>query len=63
MKKDNFIYLLVALVIFLVVLPVSNDLQLISSEISRPVAYTCLLAIGVWSLRDSISTLAERRWF
>ena len=56
MKKDNFIYLLVALVIFLVVLPVSNDLQLISYEVSRPIAYTCLLAIGVWSLRDSTRT-------
>ena len=56
MKRDNFIYLLVALVIFLVVLPVSNDLQLISYEASRPMAYTCLLAIGVWSLRDSTMT-------
>jgi voltage-gated potassium channel len=56
MKQDNFIYLLVALIIFLVVLPVSYDLQLISHEVSRPIAYTCLLAIGVWSMRDSIKT-------
>jgi hypothetical protein len=54
MRKDNFTYLLVALTIFLVVLPISNDLQLIPDNVARPIAYTCLLAIGVWSLRDSI---------
>ena len=47
-------YLLVALIIFLVALPISIDLQLIPDDIGRPIAYTCLLAIGVWSLRDSI---------
>ena len=54
MRKDNFVYLLVALIIFLVALPVSLDLQLIPDDIARPIAYTCLLAIGVWSLRHSI---------
>ena len=56
MRQDNFLYLLVALIIFLVALPISIDLQLIPAEIARPISYTCLLAIGVWSLRDSIRT-------
>ena len=53
MRKDNFIYLLLALIIFLVLLPILNDLQLVSEAVSRLIGFTCLLAIGVWSLRDS----------
>lgn len=56
MKKDNFLYLLIALVIFLVALPVLDDMQLVPKSIARPVSFICLLAIGVWSLRDSVMT-------
>jgi len=56
MRKDNFVYLLFALLVFLVALPVLDDLAIISPAITRPVAFTCLLAIGVWSLRDSVLT-------
>ena len=54
MRKDNFIYLLLALIIFLVLLPILSDLQLASEGLIRLIGFTCLLAIGVWSLRDSI---------
>jgi hypothetical protein len=54
MRKDNFIYMLLALLIFLVALPVLEELRLLSDEIARPIAFTCLLAVGVWSLRDRI---------
>ena len=53
MKKDNFVYLLLALLVFLVALPIMDDLEIVSPAIARPVAFICLLAIGVWSLRDS----------
>jgi hypothetical protein len=56
MRKDNFVYLLVALVIFLVALPMLVDLQLIPVTHTRSITFTCLLAIGVWSLRDSTIT-------
>ena len=53
MRKDNFIYLLVALQVYLVLLPILEHFQLLSEALIRPIAITCLLAIGVWSLRDS----------
>ena len=56
MKKDNFIYLLLALLVFLVALPIMDDLEIVSPAVARPVAFSCLLAIGVWSLRDSALT-------
>ena len=56
MRKDNFIYLLLALIIYLVALPILEDLQILPGAFVRPISYSCLLAIGVWSLRDSIMT-------
>jgi len=56
MRQDNFIYLLLALIIYLVALPILDDLQIIPSSFVRPISYSCLLAIGVWSLRDSVTT-------
>jgi hypothetical protein len=56
MRQDNFIYLLLALIIYLVALPILEDLQVIPASFVRPVAVSCLLAIGVWSLRDSVMT-------
>ena len=43
-----------ALVVFLVILPIFAELAILPEEIARPIAYTCLLAVGVWSLRDRI---------
>lgn len=56
MRQDNFIYLLLALIIYLVALPIMDDLQIVPAGFVRPVAFSCLLAIGVWSLRDSVMT-------
>ena len=56
MRKDNFIYLLLALIIYLVALPILEDLQILPASFVRPIAFSCLLAIGVWSLRDSVLT-------
>lgn len=56
MRQDNFIYLLLALIIYLVALPIMEDLQVIPASFVRPVAFSCLLAVGVWSLRDSVAT-------
>ena len=56
MRKDNFIYLLLALIIYLVALPILEDLRFLPSSFVRPIAFSCLLAIGVWSLRDSVIT-------
>jgi len=51
MRKDNFSYLLVALLIFVIGVPITFDLDLISLPVSRVVGITCLLAIGIWSMR------------
>jgi voltage-gated potassium channel len=56
MRKDNFIYMLLALIVFLVILPIFQELQILPEDIARPIAYTCLLAVGVWSLRDRVRT-------
>jgi len=53
MNRNNFWYLLVALLIFIIVLPVAYDLELISLRISRLLAVPSLLAIGIWSLRGT----------
>jgi uncharacterized membrane protein len=53
MTKNNFIYMLVALLAVLVVLPIANDLEIVSGQLSRDISFSCLLLIGVWSLRGS----------
>ena len=53
MKRNNFSYLLVALLIFIIVLPVAYDLELISLRFSRFLAITSMLIVGIWSLRGA----------
>lgn len=53
MKRNNFTYLLVALLMFIVVLPVARDLDLISVRVGRVLAVPSLLAVGIWSLRGA----------
>lgn len=50
-QKTNFTWLLFALLVFLVVLPIAEDLGIISRRIMRAVMFSWLLAFGVWSLR------------
>lgn len=51
--EDNFSYILVALIVFLIGVPAAIDLQLFGPAIIRAIGYACLLAIGVWSLRHT----------
>ena len=50
-KKKNFAWLLIALIVFLVVVPLAEDLGVISTRVMRVVMFSWLLAFGVWSLR------------
>lgn len=52
-RENHFVYMLVALIIFLVVLPIVEEFHLMNEEWTRSIAFSCLLAIGVWSLRGS----------
>ena len=52
-KKDNFVYLLFALIVFVVLLPIVAEQQLLPAAYLRSFAFICLLAIGVWSMRDN----------
>jgi hypothetical protein len=45
--------LLVALLIFIIGVPIANDLNVISPQVSRIVGMSCLLAVGIWSLRGT----------
>jgi hypothetical protein len=51
--KSNFSYLLVALLIFLVGVPVADDLNILYQPLVRSLAFAALLIIGVWSLKGS----------
>lgn len=49
--KKNFAWLLIALLVFLVVLPVAEDFSIIDGPVMRVAMFTSLLSIGVISLR------------
>ncbi len=51
MNKNNFTYLLVALVVTLLGLPLAHDLAVASAPLIRSLMFSVLLVIGVWSLR------------
>jgi voltage-gated potassium channel len=51
--KSNFSYLLVALLIFLIGVPVADDLHVVSQPLARSLAFATLLIIGVWSLKGA----------
>jgi hypothetical protein len=53
MQKNNFSYLLAALLIFIIGVPIANDVDFISLRVARVLGITCLLAVGVWSLRGA----------
>jgi hypothetical protein len=52
-KKHNFFWLLLALFVFLVIVPATDDLGILSKPIVRALAFSCLVFIGIWSLRGS----------
>ena len=53
MNKNNFFWLLLALFVFLVVVPIADDLAIVSKPVIRALAFSCLVFIGIWSLRGS----------
>lgn len=52
-EYNNFIYLFLALIIYLLVLPIGTSFEVIPDKISNLVAITCLFGMGIWSIRDS----------
>ncbi len=53
MKKHNFFWLLLALLVFLIGVPVADELVIVSRPVIRALAFSCLVVIGIWSLRGS----------
>ena len=53
MDKINFSWLLLALLVFLFGVPVADDLEVLSGPVVRALLFSCLLIIGVWSLRGA----------
>jgi len=51
--NNNFSYLLIALLILVIGIPIAADLDLFSLQTSRILGATSLLAVGVWSLRGA----------
>lgn len=51
MGRTNFFYLLIALLILLVAIPLADDLDLVGARLVRGLVFSCLLVIGVWSLK------------
>jgi len=44
---------LLALFVFLIIVPAADDLGILSKPIVRALAFSCLVFIGIWSLRGS----------
>ncbi len=51
LQEKNFSWLLVALLVFLIGIPVIGDTELLSPRVTRALTISWLLVIGVWSLR------------
>jgi len=51
-NNNNFIYLLVALLILLFGIPLTQDLAVASAPLIKSLMVSLLLVIGIWSLRD-----------
>ncbi len=51
MNKNNFTYLLAALLVLLLGIPLAHDLAVASAPLIRSLMFSLLLIIGIWSLR------------
>jgi len=51
--KGNFSWLLAALLVFLLGVPLADDLMMLSGPVVKSLVFSCLLVIGVWSLQGS----------
>ncbi|RLA36101.1 MAG: hypothetical protein DRR15_05715 [Gammaproteobacteria bacterium] len=61
--KNDFSYLLIALLVFLIAVPIAIDLHLFSPETIRAIGFSAFLAIGLWSLRNSGRTFSAATAF
>ena len=52
MQSTDFRWLLLGLVLFLVGVPLADDLDALSRPVARAIAFSALLGVGVWSLRS-----------
>jgi hypothetical protein len=52
-EKRNFFWLLGALLIFLLGVPLADDLMTLSGPAVKSFVFSCFLVIGVWSLKNS----------
>ncbi len=52
MQSTDFRWLFFALLLFLIGIPIADDLDSISRPVARAMAFSALLGIGVWSLRS-----------
>jgi voltage-gated potassium channel len=50
-QQTNFFYLLIALLILLITIPLADDLNLASAPLVRSLVFSVLLVVGIWSLR------------
>ena len=53
MKQGNFAWLILALLVFLIGIPIADDLDALGSRIAKTIAFSALLGIGVISLRNA----------
>jgi voltage-gated potassium channel len=63
MKSGNFVWLLLALFIFLLGVPIVDDLDALGKPVARALSFSCLLAIGVFSLRGAGKIFAIAMFF
>ena len=49
--KNNFFWLLAALLVFLLGVPLADDLMMLSGPAVKLFVFSCFLVIGVWSLK------------
>ena len=52
MDRNNFSWLLVALLVFLIGVPLADDLTILSGPVGKSFVFSCFLVIGIWSLRS-----------
>jgi len=50
-NENNFFWLLAALFVFLLGVPLADDLMILSSPVVKSLIFSCFLIIGVWSLK------------
>ena len=53
MDKNNFFWLLLALFVFLIGVPLADDLTMLPGPVVKSFVSSCLLVIGIWSLKSS----------